>query len=86
MAGSVAVGAGSAVADGPLPFGDIFGGTVVLGSTCWTAYDIWQATEVLPKELGKVLRAAANDCEANTVRDFRNAGAEIYRIYRNARN
>ena len=86
MAGSVAVGAGSAVADGPLPVGDVIGGAVVLGSTCWTAYDIWQATEVLPKELGKALRAAANDCETNTVRDFKNAGEEIYRLYRNARN
>ena len=86
MAGSVAVGAGAAVADGPLPFGDIFCGAVVLGSTCWTGCEIWQATKVLPKELGKALRAAVNDCEANTVSDFRNAGEEIYRIYRNARN
>lgn len=86
MAGSAAIGAGSAVADGPLPIGDIIGGAVVLGSTCWTAYDIWQATEVLPKELGKSLRAVANDCETKTIRDFKNAGDEIYRIYRNAHN
>ena len=86
MAGSVAVGAGTAVADGPLPIGDFIGGAVVLGSTCWTAYDILQATEVLPKELCKSLRAVANDCEAKTVMDFKNAGDEIYRIYRNAHN
>ena len=86
MAGSVAVGAGSAVADGPLPIGDVIGFGVVLGSTGWTVYDIWQATKVLPKELGKALRAVANDCEAKTVRDFKNAGDEIYRIYRNAHN
>ncbi len=86
MAGSVAVGAGSAVADGPLPIGDIIGFGVVLGSTGWTVYDVWQATKVLPKELGKSLRAVANDCEAKTVRDVKNAGDEIYRIYRNAHN
>ncbi len=86
MAGSVAVGAGAAVADGPIPIGDIIGGAVVLGSTCWTAYDIWQATKVLPWELNKSLRAVVNDCEAKTVRDFKNAGDKIYRIYRNARN
>ena len=86
MAGSAAIGAGSAMADGPLPIGDAIGGAVVLGSTCWTAYDIWQATEVLPKELGKSLRAIANDCEAKTVSDYKDAGDEIYKIYRNAHN
>ena len=86
MAGSMAVGAGTAVADGPLPIGDIIGCGVVLGSTCWTAYDIWQATEVLPNELDKALRAVANDCETKTVSDYKNAGDEIYRIYRNAHN
>ena len=86
MAGSVAVGAGAAVADGPIPIGDIIGGAVVLGSTCWTAYDIWQAAKVLPMELNKSLRAVVNDCEAMTVRDFKNVGEEIYKVYRNARN
>lgn len=86
MAGSAAIGAGSAMADGPLPIGDVIGGAVVLGSTCWTAYDIWQATEVLPKELSNALSEAADDCEAKTVRDFKNAGDEIYRIYRDAHN
>lgn len=86
MAGSVAVGAGAAVADGPIPIGDIIGGAVVLGSTCWTAYDIWQATEVLPKELRKSLHEVTNDCETKTVKDFKNAGEEIYKVYWNARN
>lgn len=86
MAGSATIGAGSAMADGPLPIGDVIGGAVVLGSTCWTAYDIWQATEVLPKELSNALSEAADDCEAKTVRDFKNAGDEIYRIYRDAHN
>jgi hypothetical protein len=83
MAGSAAVGAGAAVADGPFPFGDIIGGALVLGSTCWTAYDIWQATKVLPEELRKTLRAVVDDCEAKTINDFKNSGNEIYRIYRN---
>lgn len=86
MAGSAVIGAGSAAADGPLPIGDVIGGAVVLGSTCWTAYDVWDATEVLPKELDQALRSVANDCEAMTVRDFKNAGDEIYRTYRDARN
>ena len=86
MAGSMVAGASAAIADGPIPIGDAIGGAMVLGSTCWTAYDIWQATEVLPMELSKTLRAVANDCETKTVSDFKKAGDEIYRIYRNARN
>ena len=86
MAGSAAVGAGAAVADGPFPFGDIIGGALVLGSTCWTAYDIWQATKVLPEELRKTLRAVVDDCEAKTINDFKNSGNEIYSAYRHVHN
>ena len=86
MTGSIAFGAGAVVADGPIPIGDVVGGVAVLGSTCWTAYDIWQATKVLPKELGKALFTVTNECEAKTVLDIKNAGDEIYRIYRNAHN
>lgn len=86
MTGSIVFGAGAVVADGPIPIGDVVGGVAVLGSTCWTAYDIWQATKVLPKELGKALFTVTNECEAKTVLDIKNAGDEIYRIYRNAHN
>ena len=86
MAGSVTFGAGAALADGPMPIGDAIGGAMVLGSTCWTAYDIWQATKVLPNELGNTLSTVVDDCEAKTIADFKNAGEEIYGAYRNVRN
>lgn len=41
----------SAVADGPLPIGDIIGGVVAIGGTVWTAYDIYRVTEAMPKEM-----------------------------------
>ncbi|MBQ3290618.1 MAG: hypothetical protein IJH50_14540 [Kiritimatiellae bacterium] len=86
MAGSAAVGTGAALADGPLPIGDIFGGILVLGSTCITVCDVRQATKVLPGKLDKALRAVTDDCEAKTIMEFKNAGDDIYKAYRNVHN
>lgn len=86
LAGSAAVGTGAAVADGPLPIGDIIGGVIVLGSTCWTAYDIWQATKVLPREFDRTLRAVTDDCQEKIVSAFKMAGAEVYEAYLNVHN
>lgn len=82
MAGSVAVGAGASVADGPLPFGEAVMGVLVLGSTCWSAYDIIHATRVLPKEMGETLYSVVDECKAKTIVNVRNAGYEIYNAYR----
>ena len=83
MAGSAAFGAGAAAVDGPLPIGDVVGGVVMIGSTCWTAYDVWRVTEVLPEELAKILRMVADDCEIQALNEFRRAGCDIYMAYRN---
>ncbi len=37
--------------DGPLPIADIIGGTVAIGGTVWTCYDIHKVTKILPREL-----------------------------------
>lgn len=81
MAGSAADGVGAAAADGPLPIGDIIGGILVIGSTCWTAYDVWQATETLPAEMEKTLRSVAADCETQTLGEVNAAGEKIYMAY-----
>lgn len=81
IAGSVAVGAGTALADGPLPIGDIVGGVLVIGSSCWSAYDIYQATKVLPSKLRSSLEATARQCERQTLEEMKNAGESIYRAY-----
>ena len=81
MAGSAAVGVGAAVVDGPLPIGDIIGGVLVAGSTAWTAYDVWQATETLPAEMNKTLRSVADDCESHSFGEAKSAGEKIYMAY-----
>ena len=81
MAGSAAAGVGAAAVDGPLPIGDIIGGILVIGSAAWTAYDVWQATETLPAEMKKTLRSVADDCEAQTLDEFKKAGKSICDAY-----
>jgi len=53
--------AGLAVADGPLPFGDIIGVTLGVGGTVWSAYDLWQCRVRLPVEITAALNAAVDN-------------------------
>ena len=81
MAGSATVGAGAALADGPLPIMDILGGVLVAGTTAWSAYEVYQATKTLPAELEKTLRSVVDDCEAQTVGEIKKTGRAIYEEY-----
>ena len=81
MAGSATVGAGAALADGPFPFLDILGGAMVVGSTAWSVYDVYQAAKVLPAELKKVLGGVVDECEMQTVDEFKKTGKSIYEAY-----
>jgi len=64
----VAVSAGLAAADGPLPIGDVLA-IIGLG---WCAYDIYQATKVIPDELRTVLdktvKSFARDSRSEALR------------------
>lgn len=51
ISASLSIGGTAAVADGPLPIGDIIGGTVALGGMAWTAYDLYKITKTLPRKL-----------------------------------
>ena len=53
--------AGFAVADGPLPFGDVVGVVMGVGGTIWSAYDLWQCQDRLPGEITAVLNAAVDN-------------------------
>lgn len=57
-------GTACAVADGPLPVGDIVAVVLAAGGTAWSAYDLWKARELLPSELTSLLEQAVNDCQA----------------------
>lgn len=50
----------SAVADGPLPIGDLIGGVITIAGLTWTAYDIYKVTKTMPDEMErKVMEAVA---------------------------
>ena len=78
QAGTMAVGAGAAVADGPLPVGDAIAGVAILGCTAWSLYDIYEATKVLPDELRSTLNSVTSECEKKTLEEVRLAGENIY--------
>ena len=60
--GATAVAAtGSAVADGPLPIGDIIGGVITIGGLTWTAYDIYKVTKTMPDEMKGGMMKAINE-------------------------
>jgi len=75
--GTMAAGATAAVADGPLPVGDIVGGVAVLGCTAWTGWDIYKATKSLPAELAKTLVSVTHDSEKQCREEVLSAGERL---------
>jgi len=61
MVGTATAAATSAVADGPLPIGDIVGGVITIGGLTWTAYDIYNVTKTMPEELKKGVMVSVYD-------------------------
>ena len=78
---AVMAGGGAAVADGPLPVGDILGAIVFIGSTAWSGWDVYQATKVLPERLCESMRDAVIACKKQCVADAKNAGNRLRTIY-----
>ena len=81
QAGTMVAGGTAAVADGPLPVGDIIGGLAIVGCTAWSAWDIYKAAKVLPEELRSTLETVTRDCERQTLDEVKNAGETIYRAF-----
>ncbi len=67
VATSTAISAGAAVADGPLPIGEIIGGTITVASLAWTGYDLYDANKVLPRELKVMLYDTLNEQRQKTM-------------------
>ena len=63
LAGSGTTGAICAAADGPLPIGDVIGAVLAAGGLAWTAYDIYEACEILPEQLRTELRTGIDSAE-----------------------
>ena len=55
-------GAACAVADGPLPIGDIIGLALAAGGTIWSISDLCQAQKQLPRELSEILYQSIHEC------------------------
>ena len=53
---SATAGAAAAVADGPLPIGDIIGAVITVAVLSWTAYDIYDVTKTMPDAMRTEIR------------------------------
>ena len=58
LAASWGIAGACALADGPIPIGDIIGITIAVGGTLWCVWDICQAFRALPAELTVSLQNA----------------------------
>ena len=74
-------GAGAAAADGPSPICDAVACVAIVGCTAWSAWDVYQATTVLPEELRTTLESATQSCERQTLDEVKEAGKSIYDAY-----
>ncbi|MBR4124780.1 MAG: hypothetical protein IKR13_01125 [Victivallales bacterium] len=74
---SVAIGVGGSAADGPLPIGDIICGTLAAGGLAWTAYDLYNLTQVLPKQLPKEVAQTIDRAEYDMRTDALNYAAKV---------
>jgi len=55
-----------AAADGPFPVGDAIGAAIGIGSLVWCAYDLYQISQVMPKEVHAGLMNMVRDYQDNS--------------------
>ena len=79
---SLGTGAVCAVADGPVPVGDIVGGVFAVGGLAWTTWDIYQAACVLPEILKKELHKGIASAEKTLQDESRKQALELVNAYR----
>lgn len=71
-----------AAADGPLPFGDIVGGVVTIGGLVWTAWDVYEVTCLIPKELKSELKNGVDMTKNCLLKESRSRAYELVMTYR----
>lgn len=81
---SASIAAISAAADGPLPIGDIVGAAVVVVTTIWTGYDIYQITKVLPREMETSLIQGVETLRQDLILNIKNQAEESLKLYNDA--
>lgn len=84
MAGSATAGVILAAADGPLPVGDVIGGTIAVAGLTWTAYDIYQAMKVLPEKLDRQLRDSVAQYRSEINKNAKDQAQKLFEEYRNS--
>lgn len=75
--GKAAAGAGAAAADGPAPFFDALGVVLAL----WSAYDVYDLQNVLPRKIEKSLTSAVDQMQSQTISMVSAAAKKAHKAY-----
>ncbi len=75
--GKAAAGAGAAAADGPAPFLDALGVVLAL----WSAYDVYDLQNVLPREIENSLTSAVDQMQSQTISTLTTAVNKVHNAY-----
>ena len=81
VASSLGIGAICAVADGPIPVGDLIGGVITAGGLAWTVYDVYQVTCVLPEEMEEELRNGIRQTQDTLLEESRTLARNLANGY-----
>ena len=84
LAGSAGIAAVCAAADGPIPAGDVIGAVLFVGGVAWTAYDIYEFTQVMPKKMHESLIRAVDQFSWEVRLQTRTAAKEMLNHYQKA--
>ena len=70
----------SSAIDGPLPIGDIIGALIAAGGTIWSAYDIYQVTNVLPARLERQISTMSENYHQRLTEKAREQAGKAVRL------
>lgn len=74
-----------AVADGPLPFGEILALLMDVGFSLWSALDVWHLSRALPGQIADSLCEGLRQCEQEALDHFNQTAAQLLSAASDAR-
>lgn len=79
---SFGIGGICAVADGPLPIGDIAGASLAVGGLAWTAWDVYDVSRIMPEKLKSELYNGIISAKTKLLEESRERAGTLVSLYR----
>ena len=78
---SLGIGGICAVADGPLPIGDIAGASLAVGGLAWTAWDVYDVSRIMPEKLKSELYNGISSAKTKLLEESRERAGTLVSLY-----